>query len=498
MNLRDVLAAREAAARALQAGLDALKAERSALLSGIESDGRTVATAEEDQRFSELTRQIAEKTEAITAAQPELDQLRAEVKADDEATRSAQETHEVPNSGAGSRRAYDEVARVGREERTYTKQKDARGEARFFVDAYRAQKGDWTAQERLNRHGQEVVREREISERSLTTGGIAGLTVPQYLVDMAAPILRAGRPLANIVNRHELPDSGMTLFVPRGTTGASAAEQATEGTGVSNTDEVWANLQVPVVTVSGQQDVSRQALERGEAVDSIVYMDLARAHAAKLDNLLINGSGAAGQPLGILNTGSIGASTAYGAAATAATFSLKVAGGIAGVTSAGAGIFPKVLVMHPRRWGWLTGLVDGSNRPIVIANATGPFNASAVISQAGGYSGDTQDAGLHGAEFIGVHSSGLPVLTDLNIPTNVGTPSEDVVLALDTVEQHLWEDGDGMPRQLEFEQTTGGSLLTKLVVYSYAAFTAGRYPAAAYKIGGADTVAGQGQVAPTF
>jgi hypothetical protein len=112
------------------------------------------------------------------------------------------------------------------------------------------------------------------------------------------------------------------------------------------------------------------------------------------------------------------------------------------------------------------------------------------------YGGDPDP--INGATFIGMHSSGLPVITDLNIPTNVGTLNEDVILVLDTQEMHLWEDGDGMPKQLSFEQTAGNNLTTTLVVYNYAAFTAGRYPAATGKVGGVDGTGGNGLIAPTF
>jgi HK97 family phage major capsid protein len=393
--------------------------------------------------------------------------------------------------------AYDQVGRVQSEPRTYTQRASLKGEARFFQDAWNAQRGNFEARERIERHGREVSIEGEMTSRALATGGIAGLTVPQYLIELAAPIIRAGRPLANVLNRHQIPDEGMSLIIPRGTTGASAAIQATENSAVSSTDEVWSNLTVPVATIAGQQQVSRQSLERGEGVDEIIFMDLARAHGAQVDNMVINGSGSSGQPLGILNTVGIGAATAFAAAPSAANVSLKIAGAIYNVTSTGAGIFPKVLVMHPRRWGYLTGLVDSSNRPIVTAQQLGPWNAASLITAPGGYGGDpNQD--LNGATFVGIHNSGLPVITDLNIPSTVGTNSEDVVLALDTHELHLWEDGDGLPRQLSFEQTSGNNLTTTLVVYSYIAFTAGRYPGASAKVGGLDTVAGQGLVAPSF
>ena len=215
------------------------------------------------------------------------------------------------------------------------------------------------------------------------------------------------------------------------------------------------------------------------------------------DNYVLNGTGASGQPLGILQTAGIGAATAFGAPVSAANFTLKVAGAITNVTSAGSGIYPKVLIMHPRRWGWATGLVDGSNRPIVLADSTGPMNALAAIANPGLSGGDTGDKGLHGFVVVGTHSSGLPVVTDLNVPTTAGTINEDIVIAADTQELHLWEDGDGLPRQLSFEQTLGNQLTTTLVVYSYAAFTAGRYPGAVSKIGGLDTTV-NGLIAPSF
>jgi hypothetical protein len=96
--------------------------------------------------------------------------------------------------------------------------------------------------------------------------------VPQYLVDQAALVARAGRPFANTCMGLQLPDQGMSLIIPRGTTGAATAIQATENSSVQNTDEVWANLTVPVATIAGQQDVSRQSLERGTpGIDQLIY-----------------------------------------------------------------------------------------------------------------------------------------------------------------------------------------------------------------------------------
>jgi HK97 family phage major capsid protein len=444
-------------------------------------------TPEQRARVEEIKVRKGAISGELDAIDAEIADLKRELEDDDKLERMQAK---VERSDAALP-AGDDRVRVGQEPRTYTRETAASGLS-FFRDAFGHAQGDIDARERLERHAREVKVEGEMSARAVASGTFGGLIVPQYLIEMAALKLRAGRGVANIVSRHQLPAQGMNLVIPRGTTGASTDVQASENSGVSATDEVWQDLTVPVRTIAGQADVSRQALERGDGVDELMYLDLTRSYAASLGSQLIGGSGAAGQVLGILNTGGIGAATAFGAAVTTTNLNSKIAGAEAAIWSGGMGLAPDVLVMHPRRWGWLIGQVDANGRPIVVANTNGPQNAFGV----GGFGGDAlADAPV---QFVGIHSSGVPVMVDLNIGTANGTLNEDVILALDSDELHLWEDGDGMPKQLRFEQTTGGSLTTKLVVYNYVAFTAGRYPQAVAKVGGIDTVAGNGLIAPVF
>ena len=395
----------------------------------------------------------------------------------------------------------ERAAVVTREERTYTTAKGVKGEASFFSDMYRANSGDIDARSRLERHQREARVEGELESRAVASGGFAGLVVPQYLVDQAALALRNGRPIANVCTRLPLPDQGMSLILPRATTGASTAIQASENSAVSNTDEVWTNVTLPVATISGSQIVSRQSLERGiPGLDELIYLDLAGAYAANLDTQVIAGSGTAGQMLGIAATSGINAATAFGAAPTASTFYSKLAGQIAAVAGAGTAVSPKVIAVHPRRWGWLTTLVDTAGRPLVVPAVDGAFNALGVNALPGAYSGD--GAGMKnptdlGARVVG-YLHGLPVITDANIPTNIGVPSEDYVLILDTAQPLLFENGDGAPKFMQFDATNVTTLGVTIVGYNYAAFTAGRYPSAIGKVGGVDTVAAQGLVAPSF
>lgn len=382
------------------------------------------------------------------------------------------------------RPAYDKATRVTSEARTYTKETSRQGVS-FFSDSYRSQySNDIKARQRLERHLVEVEREGELSERAQTTGGSSSLVIPQYLVDQAALVARAGRPVANAITSQPLPAEGMSIVVPRGTTGAGVASQATENTAVQNTDEVWTNLTVPIVTVAGQQDVSRQLVERGSVgVDAIIYADLAGAYAAELDRQVVDGSGASNQMLGILQTSGTNQASAFTAAATAQTFWTKFAGGKAGIAS--NRFMPADLAfMHPNRWAWLEQLLDSQNRPLVVPNANGPTNTFGVYEK--------PEYGT----VVGTLQT-LPVITDANVPTAVGSGPEDVVGIVRKSDLLLWEDGDGMPRELRFEQTLGNQLTVKLVVYGYAAFTAGRYPTAVSKVGG-NSAAGFGLTAPTF
>ncbi|MEU4592921.1 phage major capsid protein [Micromonospora aurantiaca (nom. illeg.)] len=388
-------------------------------------------------------------------------------------------------------------AKVAREERTYSRDKTARGETSFFADAYRAQfMGDQAAAQRLARHGQEQAVEGEgVSARATTTGSFAGLVPPQYLVDLYAPIQRNGSPMANLLDSLPLPPTGMTVSIPRATTGAAVASQATENSALQNTDEVWADLSVPVRTIGGQQDVSRQSLERGTpGIDLIVFRDLAAAYYAELDRQIIAGSGASGQMLGITQTVGIFQAAAYTAAATAATFYKKTAGVLAAVAGAGTEIVPSFWLMNPRRWYWLSSEVDSQGRPLVVPLAGGAMNAMAANTYPGGTSAD---GGQEPPRPVGIYH-GLPVYTDANVPTSVGTGPEDLVIAGDVTKGYLWEDNNGVPRQLKFEQTLGQNLTVKLVLFNYAAFTAGRYPAAFGVAGGNAGTAGFGQVAPAF
>lgn len=494
------LAALDSQLAEVKARREAIKVDQDATIAKAATEERSTLSAEETDAFIKNTN---ERNELAAREASIIEQRAARV---EEIRRDGIAVTDMP-------KVTESRAKIVAEERTYTPQKDQRGAgdggASFIHDVYAYQyRADLGARARLERHATELERDGLLSpreQRAVATSGFAGLVVPQYLVQLAALAARNGRPFANAVTRLTLPDQGMALVIPRGTTGASEATPTgpSENANVSSTDEVWANLTVNVTTIAGQQDVSRQSVERGiPGLDALIYRDLAGAYAAELDRQLIAGVTGSSQAQGIQFAGGTQA-TAFGAAATASTFYTKIAGAINAIESSGTVVAPaNLILMHPRRFSWLLGQVDTAGRPLVtpVTNGVQNFNSLGVDVAPGAYSGNPQ-AATTGVDVNGFtvkgYLQGLPVITDANVPTSVGSGPEDLVFVVNTDHLLLWENGDGMPTQLRFEQTLGNQLTVKLIAYNYFAFTAARYPTAVSIIGGNATV-GNGLVAPTF
>ena len=369
------------------------------------------------------------------------------------------------------------TARVLSEPRTYTPEAARRDGVLFTRDVIRATvDGDLDARDRLGRHMREA-REHEaagIEHRDVGTGAFAGLTVPVYLTDAVAPLMRAARPLADVCRQLPLPPSGMSVNISRITTGAAVAAQDGENVAVQETDMDDTLLTVPVRTIAGMQDVSRQAVDRGYGVDELVVADLGAAYAAELDRQLIHGTGANGQHLGLLPTVGNVDVTYTDATPTAAELYPKLAdllSQIQAATFAGATHF----VMHPRRWWWLASQV-GVSFPFLQMGAITTLQAGKV----GGTTYDAKNSIL-----------GLPVVLDGNISVAQGAGAEDSLLGITDSECILWEQPSS-PLLIRAEQAAANTLSVRLVVYGYSAFTAGRRPAAN------GNILGTGMTTPAF
>ena len=437
---------------------------------------------ERDAKSLELNSLVAEmddmdKGEELDAKLVRSNEILDDIKALDEKIEQAEDMRKTLNEVEESRKALD----IKDEDVSETEQRmevnepdmyEKGGKNSFFSDMYQARfNNDYNANKRLAEH-------QEVSKRDVGTGAFAGLVVPQYLVDDYAPLARAGANFYNAVPKRELPAYGNKEEISRITTGSEAEQQASENAAVKETNMDDTLLTVNVDTIAGQQDVSKQALERGGQpgfnLEDIIFQDLASAYFTKLDNLLINGSGSSGQPKGISQVSGINTVTYTDASPTVGELYPKLADALQKINS--ERFAPATaIIMHPRRWGFLTAGVDSSNRPLIVPNGNAPQNAVGT--------GDVNKYGAVG-QILGV-----PVITDANIRTDLGAGTEDAIYVV-RAEDHILFEQDVFTAK--FEETNAGSLTTKLVVYGYVAFASGRYPK------GISAISGTGLAAPTF
>lgn len=444
----------EAKALERQAKLDELEARQTEIETISATEKRDASSEELDslKAIADELRSIEEESTSLEARKAEL-----------EATQRAKAESGKKLADAGAISSRNVVSGIS-EPATY--RADNQREHSFLMDAARAQvSGDFEARERIQRHMAET--------RDVGTGAFTGLVIPQYLTELVAPNLRAMRPLADNVRKLTLPDDGMTVNIARITTATAVAAQGSENAAVQETDMDDTLLTVDVRTYAGQQDISRQAIDRGTGIEDVVVQDLIADYHTKLDSAIINGDASSGTHRGIRSTSGIGAVTYTDASPTGAELFPKIFEATSLVASS---IFAPAtaLVMHSRRWNWLLKERDGSNRPLVVPEVNGPFNAFGVTESTFG-------------AFVG-NIGGVPVLIDNNLPTNLGAgTNEDIILAVNLNELFLWEQPNS-PLFLRFEETNGANLTVKAVVYGYSAFTAGRYPGASATIGGTGLV----------
>lgn len=431
----------------------------------------------------EQVRSVIAEREAVDAEIDRLEGREAELTAEIEREAAIDRLQARVVPAAASARAdrgpaYDHVARVGREERTYRRDLDPQGR-QFLRDVGLVHLHGGIAgqsSERLARHMAEerieraeyLGGQREMEARAAGTGAFAGLTVPQYLTDSYAPLARALRPFADACNGHPLPEDGMTLNLSRTTTGTSAGLQATENTAVTEQNIDDTVLTINVQTNSGQQTLSRQAIERGTGTEDVTVQDLFRAYATTLDSTLLNQ-----------------ATTGLAASATSITYTTPVTGAgcyskiTAGVSAVEAAMLnmasgENLAVMHSRRWYSLQSSLS-STWPLIGQPGVAPQMLGANYAE------------RYGNGVRGVLPNGTPVIVDNNIVTNLGAgTNQDEIYVGDKNELHLWEDPSA-PVFIRAEQPAAATLGVLFVLYGYFAYTFSRY-AHTQKITGAGLV----------
>jgi hypothetical protein len=498
--VESLLAQAEVELKAAERRREVARATTAYIINTASQEGRAALSAEEQQQAADAQASREQARRDIADIKGKIAHLRG-LEAEDaeyaaESQRSAPGATPLPPSapsgpsnGDASRavqrgdggRGYDHQARIGSEPRTYSQENDPYGR-QFLIDVARGQMfNDPAAQARLARHMAEerVERTARVMETYQTraagdanTGNFAGLTVPQYLTDMYAPVARALRPFADICNKHPLPASGMALDISRITTGTSVALQANELDTASATSADDTLLTIPVQTAAGQQRVSRQAIDRGTGIEDVLMQDLFAALGTTLDNTLITQASTGLSSVAQANTCST---------ASAAAIYPQIMAGASGVESnLLARGFPTHAVMHSRRWYYLASQMVTS-WPFI--NSAGiPEHATGTANPASAY-----NSGVRGRLPIG-----LDVVVDNNIATNLGVgTNQDEIYVVPAMECHLWED-PAAPVFIRADQVAAPNLGVLLVVWEYFAYTLSRFSNAMQKVSGA------GLVTPVF
>jgi HK97 family phage major capsid protein len=439
--------------------------ERQAIADIAEEESRTDLTEVEDAKTRSLTADVKLLDQQILNVDERIQELSEEMARDSKLT----------EGGIAVRRAQARVSAI-QESATYTKENRRMS---YFQDLMRVslnQDATGESGERLRRHATDVATLPEYRDLNRTDGNGGYFVPPAWLMNEYIELARPARAYANLVDNQALPGGTDSINIPKVATGTQVDVQNGDNTPVTEVDLTDTFISAPVRTVAGQQDVAIQLLDQSPVnFDQVIFRDLLADYAAKVDKQVLTGSGTAGQVLGVHNTSGI--QTIVVAGNTVGAFYSAVADGIQRVYTQRFQP-PTHIVMHPRRWAFLTAALDAAQRPLVGIAADQPMNSIANLSAVG-------------SQMVVGSMQGLPIVTDPNIGTAYGTESgggtEDLVYVQRSSDITLYESGI---RTRVLQEVGSGTLTVRLQVYGYLAFTAARYPKSVVEI--------SGLVAPTF
>jgi HK97 family phage major capsid protein len=339
----------------------------------------------------------------------------------------------------------------------------------FFKDLWYSQRGDANAADRLRRNNSETGLEARALGNTGAAGGAGGeFAPPAWLVQEYVKLARAGRVTADLFHHEPLPLGVSTVNLPKVATGTSTAVQATQNTALSQTDLTSTSLASGVSTIGGKQVVSQQLIDQsGIAFDKVLLEDLTADFSRQLGTQALTGLGTGGQLRGFLTPSSASVLTWTTATPTATAFYGRLAQ-LQGTINGTRFKAPDAVVMHPRRWAWFASYVDTAGRPLVAPTAGG-FNVMA-----------NPDA-IQGVGHVG-SVLGMDVFTDANIPTNLGTgTNQDIVLMMPRDDIWLFESD---LRAEAFTAPYADTLAVLFRVFNYSAQIPDRYLASLGQISG--------------
>lgn len=452
---------------------DEVGAQILGIIAKAEAEQKRALTEDETAEYEKLSARAEQLSKQETDLQ--LQELRAEnILRREEALKAAT-------------RQYGDLGRVISEPSVYTPRSASNHGPSYFRDLAHSKRGDTKAIERLRANDKHVAAYKE-RDTGLSTGNGAGgeFVPPLWLENEYVPLARAGRVTADLCTKDSLPEGTDSINIPKVATGTAVAVQGYptggQNTAIQATDLTTTSISSGVFTAAGGQTVSMQLIEQSPVnIDKVVLTDLALANAINTDGWVLNGGGGSTAPQGIIGLSGVNAITytdatpsLVGTTGTSAAKNLyqAVAQGISKIQRTRF-LPPTHIVMHPETWFWILTQSDTTNRPVVLENQYGLFNA--VGAQEG-----LPSQGIVGGML------GLPVVADPNVPLVNTTQLPVIVGRFD--DAWLWE---GALKAEAFEQTYAQNLSLFLRLYQYVSFQGARYPQSF------SVITGTGMVAPT-
>ena len=206
--------------------------------------------------------------------------------------------------------------------------------------------------------------------------------------------------------------------------------------------------------------------------------DLAADYNVRLDTQVLSGSGSSGQHRGFLNVAGINSVAFTSTSPTIQLLWPKLASAVGQVVS-GRFTGPTAIVMGPAQWMWMLAQTDTQGRPFIAPQsvALNPLATAEGIDY-------NQPAG---------NLFGTTVYIDGSMPTNLGVGTNETrILVADFRDSYLFEDYNGAPVQLRYEQPSAQNLGILLVAYGYSIAALGRQPKAI------SVVSGTGLITPAL
>jgi HK97 family phage major capsid protein len=154
------------------------------------------------------------------------------------------------------------------------------------------------------------VQERQVAKRDLTVasaggGGYLVETENQGFIEMMR-----NRSVAFQMGARRLSGLSGNVTVPRQSAAATAYWLSSESTSITESQQTFVQMALSPKTAGAYTEISRQLLlQSSPDAEGIVMSDLSAVVALATDLAVLNGSGASGQPTGILNTSGIGSVT---------------------------------------------------------------------------------------------------------------------------------------------------------------------------------------------